>query len=294
MHRGHGAGSTERDAMSLRTKLTAAGLAVGVLGAVLAGTASTASASPPSGASPGSDCRIAVPGQPGRTVVIRCPAGGVNAGVATASASQARAATPDVTPPDSKCRGEGNFGWFGVAPGSSANGGVADDLWWDATGNASPTPMQIYTGNGGANQQWCEEYIGYGAFAFYAYYAGPGAVAQCLTVKNGYGDYYSPGLRVYADDCGMPVTGVTADQDWFVCARSGNSISLEPAEAINGSVWLDVWGGSSDNGKSAFVPGNPLQIWTGNGQDNQRFTLFSSPGEPSGLTYQYTTGVDGC
>lgn len=25
---------------------------------------------------------------------------------------------------------------------------------------------------------------------------------------------------------------------------------------------------------------DPLQIWTGNGQDNQRFTLYPSPGEP--------------
>lgn len=47
--------------MSLRTKLTAAGLAVGVLGVVLAGTASTASAAPTGRASSSSDCTVAVP-----------------------------------------------------------------------------------------------------------------------------------------------------------------------------------------------------------------------------------------
>ncbi|HEX6525644.1 MAG TPA: hypothetical protein VF070_37375 [Streptosporangiaceae bacterium] len=31
------------------------------------------------------------------------------------------------------------------------------------------------------------------------------------------------------------------------------------------------------------MQGNPLQIWTGNGQDNQRFTFLPSPGEPNGL-----------
>jgi hypothetical protein len=182
-----------------------------------------------------------------------------------------------------------------VAPGSSADGGVANNLWWDATLSKSPTQMQIYSGNGGANQQWCEEPLGGGMFAFYGYYAGAGFPAQCLTslvsINNG---QYTPGNRVIADDCGLPSTGGTGNQDWYVCLRSGNSISLEPAEATPSSVWLDVWGGSSNNGKSAFVQGNPLQIWTGNGQDNQRFTLFPSPGEPNPLTYQYTTGVPGC
>ena len=36
-------------------------------------------------------------------------------------------------------------------------------------------------------------------------------------------------------------------------------------------------------------PLNTLQIWTGNRQENQRFTLFPSPGEPS-LTYEHTSG----
>ena len=274
--------------MSLRTKLTAAGLAVGVLGVVLAGTASTASAAPTSRASSSSDCTVAVPGQPGKTTVAPCLAGGANAGVASVAASPAAAVTPDATPPDSKCRGDGNFGWFGVQPGSSAVQGGLSGLWWDAKENASPTPVQVYTGNGGANQQWCEEPLGNGEFAFYAYYAASG-VPQCLTVKDGLVNDYVAGLRVYADDCGMPVDGSPGDQDWLVCERSGNSISLMPAEDLSRSVWLDVFGGTSDNGASAFKPLNPLQIWTGNGQDNQRFTLFPSPGEPS-LTYEYTTG----
>jgi hypothetical protein len=104
---------------------------------------------------------------------------------------------------------------------------------------------------------------------------------------------------VYADNCGTPALENTIgnDQLWYVCPRSGSSISLEPAVAVtwySKSVWLDVWGGSSDNGESAFVPMNPLQIWTGNGQDNQRFTLIPSPGEPSDIRYSYTTGVAGC
>jgi hypothetical protein len=178
-----------------------------------------------------------------------------------------------------------------VAPGSSADGGVANNLWWDATLSKSPTQMQIYSGNGGTNQQWCEEPIGGGEFRFYADYGGPGA--QCLTVKNGYGTY-SPGMRVDADHCGFPVSSSTEDQNWYVCLRSGTSFSLEPAGATPSSVWLDVWGGSSNNGKSAFVQGNPLQIWTGNGQDNQRFTFFPSPGEPGGLSVGITLGVPGC
>jgi hypothetical protein len=281
--------------MSIRTKLTAAGLAVGVLGAVLAGTTSTASASPPSQASSGSDCRIAVPGQPGKTVAIRCPAGHPGAAVTTASANRTLAAAPDATPSDALCRGvagQSDFGWVGAAPGSSADGGIANDLWWDATQSKSPTQMQIYSGNGGDNQQWCEQYLGSGKFAFFAYYAayhGP----QCLTVENGYGTYV-PGMRVYGEDCGSPPAGSPEDQAWYVCLRSGTSFSLEPAGAKPSSVWLDVWGGGSNNGKSAFVQGSPLQIWTGNGQDNQRFTFFPSPGEPGGLPFDYTIGVSGC
>ena len=241
---------------------------------VLAGTASAADASPQARASSGTGVGYAV---------TPATAAGATAAVAPAS-----------TPSNSWCQGRGSnyFGWFGVAPGSSADGGVASDLWWDAKDNASPTPVQIYTGNGGANQQWCEEYLGHGAFAFYAYYYKSGA-PQCLTVKDGYVNEYEPGLRVYSDDCGQPVTGNPGDQDWYVCSRSGNSVSLQPAEDLSRSAWLDVWGGNSDNGRSAFKPMNPLQIWTGNGQDNQRFTLFPSPGEPN-LTYQYTTGVSGC
>jgi len=280
--------------MNLRAKLTAAGLAAGVLGAVLTGTAPTASASPPGLASSRPECSVAAPGHPDKTVAIPCPAGHPGTAVATASAVGSLAAAPDVTPPNSQCTGLGSsfFGWFGAAPGSSADGGVANDLWWDATQSKSPAQMQVYTGNGGANQQWCEQYVGSGAFIFFGRYAGPGTIGQCLTVLNGHG-VYSPGKRVYADTCDAPQFGSPQDQFWYVCPRSGNSVSLEPASATPSSVWLDVFGGTSNNGKSAFVPGNPLQIWTGNGQDNQRFTFFPSPGEPS-LTYEITTGIPGC
>ena len=66
------------------------------------------------------------------------------------------AVTPDTTPPDAWCRDQGPqyYGWFGVAPGSSADGGVANDLWWDAKGNATPAQMQVYTGNGQDNQRF--------------------------------------------------------------------------------------------------------------------------------------------
>jgi len=257
--------------MSFRAKLTAAGLAAGVLGAVLAGTAPAASASPPGRA-----------GHPG-------------AGVVTLRAGRTLAAVPHATPPDSLCRGvpgRTNYGWVGAAPGSSADGGVANDLWWDATLSQSPTPMQIYSGNGGDNQQWCEQYVGNNKFAFFAYYAAYHG-AQCLTVEGAYGTYL-PGMRVYGEDCGSPKDAAPQDQDWYVCLRSGNSFSLEPAGAKLSSTWLDVWGGSSNNGKSAFVQGNPLQLWYGNGQDNQRFTFFSSPGEPGGLSFGYSVGVPGC
>jgi hypothetical protein len=284
--------------MSLRLKLTAAGLAVGALSAVIGGTAGTASASAQSRASSGSNCTIAAPGQPGKTIVTSCPVAGAGAGTATTPAGlTSAAATPAVTPPDPECRGRSTstnpyYGWFGVAPGSSADGGVANDLWWDAKQNATPAQMQIYTGNGGANQQWCEQYLGQGAYAFYSLYTSYNA-PQCLTVYHGYVSDYAPGQRVYADTCDNPSVGSDIDQDWYVCPRSGNSVSLQPIAALTRSVWLDVWGGGSNNGKSAFVPMNPLQIWTGNGQDNQRFTFYPSPGEP-GLSYGYTTGVEGC
>ena len=242
---------------------------------VLAGTASAADASPQARASSGIGVGYAVTGS-------------------TAAASAAAAVTPASTPPNSWCQGRGPnyYGWFGVAPGSSADGGVASDLWWDAKDKVSPTPMQIYSGNGGLNQQWCEAYIGNGVFVFYANYNS--TVPQCLTSYYGAEHGYQPGVRVWAEACTSTTTGINSDQLWHVCLRSGNSVSLEPALATPSSVWLDVWGGSSDNGKSAFVPMNPLQLWGGNGQDNQRFTFFPSPGEPDDLTYDYTTGVSGC
>jgi hypothetical protein len=212
----------------------------------------------------------------------------------TTAVNAAAAVTPASTPPNSWCQGRGSnyFGWFGVAPGSSADGGVANDLWWDAKNNASPAQVQVYTGNGGANQQWCEASIGSGSMIFYSDYVS--GLPQCLTAKNGYEDGYPLGLRVTTEDCASISTPTNVDQLWWVCPRSGGSISIEPEAANPSQVWLDVWGGSSDNGTSAFKPMNPLQLWTGNGQDNQRFTLFSSPGEPGGLTYAYSTGVAGC
>jgi hypothetical protein len=260
--------------MSLRTKLAAAcGVALAA-GAVLTGSASAASAAPQSPASSGP---------------------GIGQAVATTpAANSAAAVTPDSTPPDAWCRDQGPqyYGWFGVAPGSSADGGVANDLWWDAKDKASPTPVQIYTGNGGLNQQWCEAYIGSGRYIFYAIYNS--TVPQCLTAYYGSEHNYQAGVRVWSQTCSSTTTSINVDQLWYVCPRSGNSISLEPAFATPSSVWLDVWGGSSDNGTSAFKAMNPLQLWGGNGQDNQRFTLFSSPGEPAGLSYGFTTGVAGC
>ena len=105
---------------------------------------------------------------------------------------------------------------------------------------------------------------------------------------------YLNGQHVYHDTCaGWPGGGDRRDQLWYVCVRSGSSVSLEPTYAALSTRMLDVWGGSSNNGKSAFVPGNVLQIWTGNGQDNQRYTFYMSPGEPS-RTMGVTTGVAGC
>jgi hypothetical protein len=280
-------GGTRRKAGFPARRVAVCG-AVLVASAVLAGTSASA-ADASSHGRPLTTAGHALPGlgyAVGHTTAIS------GATVADVPAtSRAAAISPDATPPDSQCQGQGpgHYGWFGITPGSSADGGISNDLWLDAKGDVVNTPVQVYTGNGGANQQWCEMDAGDGDFKFYADYNS--SAWQCLTVNGGYGNDYAPGLSVYAANCAD-----SFDQDWYVCPRSGSpdNFSLEPAFATPSSAWLDVRGGTSDNGKSAFVPMSPLQIWTGNGQDNQRFTLYPSPGEPNVMSYSSTSGLPGC
>jgi hypothetical protein len=83
---------------------------------------------------------------------------------------------------------------------------------------------------------------------------------KSAAVRGGGRRKSNAGLRVYGDNCGTPALENTIgnDQLWYVCPRSGGSISLEPAVGVtwySKSVWLDVWGGNSENGKSAAVRG---------------------------------------
>ncbi|MEY9835716.1 RICIN domain-containing protein [Streptacidiphilus sp. EB103A] len=198
------------------------------------------------------------------------------------------------TPPDSACGGAGDYGWFGIAPGSPADGGVANDLWLDSKNGVQNTPVWLWTGNGGNAQQWCiAPAVGSSAYAqMFWVFAHYGTSPSCLDVTNGDNTHYASGTRVQAYTCyGSPGGGRAANQLWYICARDQTrTFSLEPAFAPLSSEWLDVWGGP---GSKAFVQGNPLQIWPGNGADNQRFTAFTSPGSQSSPV-PYSQGIAGC
>ncbi|GAA1944771.1 RICIN domain-containing protein [Kitasatospora viridis] len=205
---------------------------------------------------------------------------------AASPASHTEGAGPlrPATPPDSFCTGGGGgYGWFGIAPGSTSDGGVANDLWLDAANSAQATPVRLWPGNGSNAQQWCmmPSYAtsgpGVGAYFVFAQYA---SEPDCLDVINGQGNGFASGTRVQAYPCygNSGGGGNAANQLWDVCERDHTgTFSLKPAFA-NSPEWLDVWGGP---GPRAFVQGNPLQIWPGNGADNQRFTAFTSPGSAS-------------
>ena len=271
--------------MSVHHRIAVACGLVLAAASALAGASSTAHA-----ASTASTCNFREAGT-SATVVIACPQGGAGAGYITTSTGTAQTPAavgvqPDATPSDSLCTSlDPNYyhGWYGITPGSTADGGLSG-LWLDA--NSGDPYVAVMPGNGSTQQQWCEEYAGNGAFYFYVQ---AGTYRWCLDLSG-----FANGSVVMPVTCaGEPGGDNPQYQLWYVCPRSGNSISLEPAYTKLSSEWLDVWGGSSNNGKSAFAPGHMLQIWTGNGQDNQRFTLYMSPGEPSRV-YTATGGVAGC
>ena len=152
-------------------------------------------------------------------------------------------------------------------------------MWIDASGSASPANLVIWPGNGGANQQWCFMPAGYGAWYIYAYYSS--GHYDCIDVTSA---NYNPGTHLLAYPCNW-----SNAEKWYACLRFGvPNYSFEPAAPPLSSVWMDVWGGP---GSSAYVAGNPIQIWNGNGEDNQRFMLNPSPGEPWNLPYPATGGV---
>ncbi|MEV7027847.1 RICIN domain-containing protein [Kitasatospora sp. NPDC093558] len=284
--------------MTMRFTRTLAGIGGLVLAATtaVAGAASPGYASAPtaSRAEQQNTCTYTLPGAnpTEATVTVDCSPAAAHAGVRADGSGSVHDSGPDrlATPPDSMCTGDGRgSGWYGIAPGSPTNGGVANDLWLDATHSAQNAQVQVWPGNGTNAQQWCFRYAGNGAFYVMADYA---LYTSCLDVADGDYNNYTGGLRVNAYNCaGNPGGGRAKNQLWYVCYRDQpNTFSLEPAFAANSSVWLDVWGGP---GPQAFVPGNPLQVWWGNGADNQRFTVFTSPGSaPSSLSY--TGGIPGC
>ncbi|MFI9318254.1 RICIN domain-containing protein [Kitasatospora aureofaciens] len=201
--------------------------------------------------------------------------------------------TRPATPPNSACGGAGDYGWFGVAPGSPTNGGVANNLWVDAQNSAQNTPLWLWTGNGSNAQQWCiAPAAGSGFAQMFWVFAQYSTTTACMDVDNGDNNGYAPGTRVHAYPCyGSPGGGRYTNQLWYVCERDQpGTFSLEPAFAALSSEWLDVWGGP---GPKAFVQGNPLQIWPGNGADNQRFTAFTSPGS-YWSPVPYSAGIPGC
>jgi hypothetical protein len=184
------------------------------------------------------------------------------------------------------CYNGGYF--FGIAPGSSARGGVSN-LWLQANSSGTVT---VAPGNGSAGQQWCE--IGadvdsvpgfnlatYGNFGF-------GTKWYCLD------DLGNPaaGQRMWVEPCHWESDGDTVfNQEWKVVLENSNpsSFSFTPAwPSSSGTVWLDIWGGP---GTSAFKSGNPAQLWAGNGGDNQAYTPYVSDTghtQPRGLSFDWS------
>ena len=170
--------------LGMRHRIAAAcGLALAA-GSVLAGASSTAYAA----ASSASTCRFREVGT-SATVVIACAPGGPAPAPATSRPAReprrGRPAVggvhPDATPSDSLCTGVdvNYYGWFGIEPGSTADGGLSG-LWLDANSGASA--VSVESGDGSTGQQWCEEDAGGGAYYFYEE---AGTYPQCLTVISG-------------------------------------------------------------------------------------------------------------
>ena len=176
-------------------------------------------------------------------------------------------------------------GTFGIAPGSSSRSGGVSNLWLQANPSGLVT---VEPGNGSAGQQWCElseDVAGVYGFDLATYgNFGYGTEWYCL---DDFGNA-SPGQRVGIQPCSWESNGDTVfNIEWKLCLRSPYySFSLMPAWLSSGAVWLDVWGGP---GPSAFKAGNPAQLWTGNGADNQIYSAYVSGtghGTPRSLDVQ--------
>jgi hypothetical protein len=218
--------------------------------------------------------------KPGSAPLVGTCSGPGNYSIREINAKSSHAKVTPNTQPDSWCTDTQGEGWFGIEPGDSSDGGVAPDLWITTSSLSTVNPLVIEPGNGADNQQWCFAPLGNG-YQIYAIY---GSLYECMDITNGEGVNFAAGTRLQAYPCSWDSGGgIQNNQLWYACNRGGfgnGDISLKPA-ATSASVWMDVWGGP---GRSAFAAGHPMQIWNGNGADNQRYTLYPSPGsqDPNG------------
>jgi hypothetical protein len=191
---------------------------------------------------------------------------------------------PKATPPDYSCNnGHDTTHWFGISAGQDGN----SNLLVDAGESKSPADLIVRPDNGGDNQQWCfgsTTYNGYTAYTIAAFYNGQ---LNCINVPDG---NYSSGTHLLASPCTHG-----DNEKWFLCRRLADpspNYSMEPVVPPSSSVWMDVRRGSVSS--TVYVPGNPIEIWTGNGGDNQRFWLKPSPGSTFSEWPSATRNYPGC
>ncbi|HEX6520526.1 MAG TPA: ricin-type beta-trefoil lectin domain protein [Streptosporangiaceae bacterium] len=127
---------------------------------------------------------------------------------------------------------------------SAIAGKCLDDT---ASGTADGNPVQSWSCNGGAAQQW--QVDGYSIEAF----------GKCLSTANG---ATANGTRVVLYSCGSSNNTISQSQEW----------SVSDGELFNNSSGkcLDIPNASSANGVK-------LQIWNCNGSVQQNWTLPSGP-----------------
>jgi hypothetical protein len=127
---------------------------------------------------------------------------------------------------------------------SAIPGKCLDDT---AAGTADGNPVQIWSCNGGAAQQW--QVDGYAIEAF----------GKCLSTANG---GTANGTRVVLYSCGPSNLAIALSQEWFVQGR----------ELYNPSS-----GKCLDDPNASSVNGVKLQIWNCNGRVQQNWTLPAGP-----------------
>jgi len=129
------------------------------------------------------------------------------------------------------------------------NSGLAVDA--KAQGIVNGTPIQQYTYNGGANQQWTVTSLGGGQYKIIGVQSGLSLEVAGAGTANGTGIDLSD------------YTGAT-NQQWSFTATSGGYYRLTPANATGSS--LDVKGSST-------APSTLLELWTYNGGSSQQWAL---------------------